>query len=73
MQQAFVNALPAGPQRSTAHQLAHTLSGEVVSVCHHTCRYPSNAPDTHGLHWMAKRRQARVYMDAQCWYQAQPP
>ena len=68
-QQAFVNALPAGPQRSTVRQLAHSVSAEAVSVRHDTCKYAQNAPDTHGLHWRAKRRQARAYMDAQYWYQ----
>ena len=50
-------------------QLAHTVSGDVVSVRHDSCKYARNAPDTHGLHWRSKQRQARAYMDTQCWYQ----
>ena len=68
-QQAFVNALPTGPRRATVRQLAHRVSGDVVSVRRDSCKYAGNAPDAHGLHWRSKRRQARAYMDAQCWYQ----
>ena len=67
-QQAFVSGLSTGPQRSTLRQLRHTGLGEFVSVRHDTCKNAQNAPDTRGLHWRAKRRQARAYMDAQCWY-----
>ena len=57
-QQGFVNSLPAVPQRSTVHQLAYTVSDEVVSPCHDTCKYAQNAPDTHALNWRARHRQA---------------
>ena len=50
-------------------QLAHTMSSDVVSVRHDSCKYARNAPDAQGLHWRSKRRQARAFMDAQCWYQ----
>ena len=53
-QQAFVNALPAGPGRATVRQLANTMSGDVVSVRHDSCKYARNAPDTQGLHWRSK-------------------
>ena len=68
-QQAFVNALPTGPRRATVRQLAHRVSSDVVSVLHDSCKYTRNAPDAHGLPWRSKRRQARAYMDTQCWYQ----
>ena len=65
-QQAFVNALLAGPRRTTLRQLAHTVSGEVANTRHDTSKYARNAPDAHGIHWRTKRRQARQYMDKQC-------
>ena len=68
-QQAFINALPTGPRRATVRQLAHSMSGDVVSVRHDWCKYARNAPDAQGLHWRSKRRQARAYMGAQYWYQ----
>ena len=37
-------------------------------MCHNSWKYAQNAPDTHRLHWRAKRRQARAYMDTQCSY-----
>ena len=45
------------------------MAVEVVSVRRDTWKYAQNAPHVHGLHWRAKCRQARAYMDAQCWYQ----
>ena len=69
-QHAFVKALPTGPEHATVRQLAHTVSGDVVSARHDSCKYARNAPNTHGLHWRSKRRQATAYMDTQCWYQA---
>ena len=68
-QQVFINALPTGPQRATVRQPAHTVSGDVVSVRHDSSKYAPNTRNTHRLHWRSKRRQARAYMDTQCWYQ----
>ena len=66
---SFCECSANGPQLSTVRQLAHTVSGEVGIVRHEACKYAQNAPDTLRLHSRAKRRQARVYMDMQCWYQ----
>ena len=68
-EQGFLNALPTGPERATVRKLAHTVSGNVVSVRHDSCNHASNALDAHGLHWRSKRRQARAYMDTHCWSQ----
>ena len=72
-QQAFVNALLTGPRRATVRQLAHRVSGDVVSVRHDSCNYARNAPDAHGLHWRSKRPRLGHIRTHSAGTRARPP